>query len=457
MSVSIALVSCLAWSPLVQAPQQAVARTIPTTAVLRDGGTLHFATSTWTRKARAAGIGADILYNNTCSSGYFSAQSGDAFVDEGRLPSPTSPTSLVSRPGTAASYTIDGFQISYCTDQTGFSASTTTVNFFEAYTACATVISVTPTAGFALTGLPGSSGLLACWVVTIDLDSPPQSASLTFTMLADGDGSYTAPENTNLFGWSFENSLPDVNQVATGPVISGDPNVCLHYDGTAWDSPVNYAEAGTGMGTQDLFRTENGPTTPGCYFFGGAPFASFHLELYGDACPRTSPGVKFCAGDGTGTGCPCGNNSLLPPPSGRGCLNSLGVGAEVDASGGIICCGCITGGGSITADNVVLNGSSMPNSSALYFQGTTQQSGGLGAVFGDGLRCAGGTVIRLGTKTNAAGASSYPVGADLSISVKGLVTMPGTRTYQIWYRNAAAFCTASTFNLSNGYQINWVP
>jgi hypothetical protein len=34
---------------------------------------------------------------------------------------------------------------------------------------------------------------------------------------------------------------------------------------------------------------------------------------------------------------------------------------------------------------------------------------------------------------------------------------PGTRYYQTWYRNAAVFCTVSTFNLTNGFQISWLP
>ncbi|MEY2806172.1 MAG: hypothetical protein RIR65_589, partial [Planctomycetota bacterium] len=34
---------------------------------------------------------------------------------------------------------------------------------------------------------------------------------------------------------------------------------------------------------------------------------------------------------------------------------------------------------------------------------------------------------------------------------------PGTRTYQAWYRNAAAFCTPSGFNLGNGLEIVWAP
>ena len=112
---------------------------------------------------------------------------------------------------------------------------------------------------------------------------------------------------------------------------------------------------------------------------------------------------------------------------------------------------------SLSADTVTLAGINMPNSSALYFQGTTQQLSGAGAVFGDGLRCAGGSVVRLGTRTNSAGASGYPNAGEPSVSVRGLITTPGTRTYQVWYRNSAAFCTASTFNLTNGVEITWNP
>jgi hypothetical protein len=95
------------------------------------------------------------------------------------------------------------------------------------------------------------------------------------------------------------------------------------------------------------------------------------------------------------------------------------------------------------------------SSSVLYFQGTTQVGGGGGAAFGDGLRCAGGAVVRLGTKMNVGGASQYPAAGDLSVSVRGQVTTPGTRQYQVWYRNAAAFCQPDTYNLTNGLTIVW--
>ncbi|MBL8862442.1 MAG: hypothetical protein JNK02_10575 [Planctomycetes bacterium] len=153
--------------------------------------------------------------------------------------------------------------------------------------------------------------------------------------------------------------------------------------------------------------------------------------------------TPFCFGDGSGTACPCGNAS--PPLDQAGCLHSLGSGARLAAAGTP----------SLATDTLVLQGGGMPNSSALYFQGTSQLGAGAGAAFGDGLRCAGGTILRLSTRSNAAGASSFPGPGDPSVSVRGLVAAPGSRTYQVWYRNAAAFCTSATFNLTNGLLVAW--
>ncbi|MBL8860711.1 MAG: hypothetical protein JNK02_01765 [Planctomycetes bacterium] len=168
----------------------------------------------------------------------------------------------------------------------------------------------------------------------------------------------------------------------------------------------------------------------------------------GMTVPVEVPGVAtsfaYCFGDGSGTACPCGNSGA----AGNGCANSL------NANGGNL---AATGSSSITADSFVLQGSGMPNSSALYFQGTTQSSGGAGTAFGDGKRCAAGSVIRLGTKNNAGGASVYPAGGDQPVSIRGANAAGNVRTYQVWYRNAASFCTADTFNLTNGYQTTWTP
>src|ERR1051326_3831123 len=98
----------------------------------------------------------------------------------------------------------------------------------------------------------------------------------------------------------------------------------------------------------------------------------------------------------------------------------------------------------------------MPDSGALYFQGTAQVAGG--ALFGDGLRCVAGNVRRLGTKTNASNSSHLPDGSDPPLSVLRAITSPGTVQYQVWYRNAdPSFCTPSTFNWTNGVSIVWSP
>jgi hypothetical protein len=136
--------------------------------------------------------------------------------------------------------------------------------------------------------------------------------------------------------------------------------------------------------------------------------------------------------------------------AGNGCASSVTTnGAHLAAMGSA----------SVSADTLMLIGNNMPNGSALYFQGTSQLSGGAGAVFGDGLRCVGGTIVRIAPRTNVTGGSSYPSVGELPVSVRGSVPASGgTRDYQIWYRNAdPTFCTSSTFNLSNGVRVDWQP
>jgi plastocyanin len=118
------------------------------------------------------------------------------------------------------------------------------------------------------------------------------------------------------------------------------------------------------------------------------------------------PGNEFCAGDGSATACPCGNVSIGPV----GCLNSNGKGGRLRARGTP----------SVSADTLVLSCTGMPEgNNVLFFQGTSQLNGGAGAVFGDGLRCAGGSVVRLGTKTISFGAATWPQAGDPAVSVVG--------------------------------------
>ncbi len=163
-----------------------------------------------------------------------------------------------------------------------------------------------------------------------------------------------------------------------------------------------------------------------------------------DTLHEPQPGQGYCFGDGTGTPCPCGNNG----GAGRGCGNS------VNALGGLL-----WGNGfpSIANDRLTLTCSGLPGSTnALLFQGTSPLAG---TPFGDGLRCVAGSVVRIGVRQTLCGNREWGhnMPGDPKISFAGGVAVPGLRYYQVWYRNSAVFCTAAPYNLTNGYQVQWVP
>jgi len=221
------------------------------------------------------------------------------------------------------------------------------------------------------------------------------------------------------------------------------------WDGTAW------APLGGGITTSSPDQTvlamrvfdSDGP--------GGQPSALYVGGDFGQVDGQSSvsmarwsifvpPPAPFCSGDGSATACPCGNSGA----PGNGCAHSLAPGGANLASNGVA---------SPSADSLVLLGTNMPESSCIYIQGTSQMNGGMGVTFGDGLRCVGGNITRLGTKSNVGGSSQYPQAGDTPISVRGGCAAGDSRSYQAWYRNAANFCTPATFNLTNGLTLTWAP
>jgi hypothetical protein len=156
------------------------------------------------------------------------------------------------------------------------------------------------------------------------------------------------------------------------------------------------------------------------------------------------PTVTFCSGDAVGTTCvACGNNGIV----GNGCANSsFASGALLGASGTA----------SVGADTLVLNGTSMTGP-GLFFQANGVAASPI--TFGDGMLCASVGILRLGVVFPVSGAASYPGGLTPNpITVGGAPIAAGNvKHYQVWYRDAIAFCTASTFNTSNGVSVTWGP
>ncbi len=149
----------------------------------------------------------------------------------------------------------------------------------------------------------------------------------------------------------------------------------------------------------------------------------------------------YCAGDGTGAACPCGNTGNYL----HGCGNSFqGQGAALVPSGSI----------STLATTAALNASYLPPTTTCFFFQSSTASAPI--AFGDGLRCSGGSLLRLATKTAVAGLASFPAAGDPPLTSAGGIGLDGgTRFYQAMYRNNAAFCTSATFNFSNGVRIVW--
>ncbi|MCY2960720.1 MAG: hypothetical protein NTY35_11190 [Planctomycetota bacterium] len=232
-----------------------------------------------------------------------------------------------------------------------------------------------------------------------------------------------------------------VGGFAVQPGGPAGPSMLSSWNG-AWS---NLALTGQNGGSVYAVVDHDDGTTRALYAGGQftvSPSGDSNLMRRG--CPSDTAFQVFCAGDGSATACPCANSGA----TGRGCANSVdGAGALLGHSGTA----------SVGNADLVLAGSGMPNAACLYVQGTTQQNGGAGVVFGDGLRCAGGTLTRLGVRINSSNGSSLPGPGEPSIAQRGGIPAGGgvTRYYQIWYRNSASFCAPTSFNLSNGLSVDW--
>jgi plastocyanin len=161
------------------------------------------------------------------------------------------------------------------------------------------------------------------------------------------------------------------------------------------------------------------------------------------------PGTTFCFGDGTqSTPCPCGNTG----GAGHGCENSASTGGAALAVAG-----------ESSPDTVVLlSTGELPNALSIFLQGTSVLS--TPAVFGDGLRCIGGTLKRLAAHNAMNGAVQYPQGSDPSITARSAalgdpIPSMSMRFYQTYYRDPnLSFCPnppGNSWNVTNGIQILW--
>jgi hypothetical protein len=159
------------------------------------------------------------------------------------------------------------------------------------------------------------------------------------------------------------------------------------------------------------------------------------------------PGLVTCMATGA---CPCGgqydaSQYVEPHEDSGGCKHSAGTEARLFGNGVQ----------SVSADSVELVVQDMPVSTiALYVQGQL----GPATTFGDGRLCMTAPFVRMVIHGVNGGEDTYPHVGEPGVAQRGaLPPAGGTRMYQVVYRDAASYCTTSTFNASNGYLIAWTP
>jgi len=250
-----------------------------------------------------------------------------------------------------------------------------------------------------------------------DLLIPPVEEGLSLTAATGAPGIFVSAESMGLRGGRDGKSAGDD---LGGADTSEDPIIDCNENGAEDAEDIS-------NGTSDDFNANGVP----------------------DECEEF---VQFCSGQdlpsALGCQCPCGNCDTTTSDL-AGCGN--GNNSSWNAGASLIAVGSSSVG---LADFTLSASGLIPNQPGLYFQGNNAVNNGSGNQFGDGLRCAGGSVIRLQVRVaDSAGRSE----TNTNLISGGGVASGDLRRYQLWYRDPNTSPCGATFNLSNGLQVLFGP
>jgi hypothetical protein len=206
-----------------------------------------------------------------------------------------------------------------------------------------------------------------------------------------------------------------------------NPPADISHNALRWGSTMNFR-----------FNADSGPVP-----------ADVALETYktetqhavsGAKGPAGTGGISFCDdADGSLASCPCANPG------------SVDTGCDIQqATGGV---GLIAVAQETSPQNrVTWSGTGFPAMStpaAIVIRAADLDTAAP-IVFGDGLRCVGTPIVRLGAAFAFGGGSTHTHG-------HGAGPGAGTFFYQLWFRNQPPmFCDpVAAFNLSNGRRLVW--
>ena len=263
---------------------------------LRHGGTYHLATGTLTPPTAAQSGLATLItpgtaYSNSCmppagqNFTYVQALNGWDWVDDGRLPSRSSPAPAV---GSFDRYRITELEFGYVTreldPQLGGTGAQIRLRIFEDYDECTAVPTTqVPVADYMLNMTPGSQtqGVAQGILLTVDL-----TGGFEFEILADADGTFDNNPLLDRFGIALEllnNSVNSLGNVG-GFILAGESpasSTCAVGDETYWGTnPL--AAAGDGLDNGLGIYLDNAGTNTQCFSAGIAGYGGVYLRLIAD-------------------------------------------------------------------------------------------------------------------------------------------------------------------------------
>ncbi len=288
----------------------------------------------------------------------------------------------------------------------------------------------------------GSVWMIVCGDVNndgrLDVTCANSGSSNASILLGNGTGGLGAATTYPMAGHTVATDLGDLDG-------DGDLDwIVSSFGGAEWR---HFTNNGAGVFTfTQLFPALSNPSCAVLYDFDNdndidvvlTDEIADHATFFRNGTPA---GTATCFGDGSSGPCPCGGVGA----AGHGCPNSVRPGGAL-----------LSVAGQSNPDTAVLCASDMPATATSIF--LRYSAVDVPQVFHDGLRCAGGTLVRFGTQGAVNGMASYPGNFNNTLSnVSG--TLPGsglTFWYQVFYRNAAAaFCPPATANGTNLIVITW--
>lgn len=278
--------------------------------------------------------------------------------------------------------------------------------------------------------------------------APINVSNVTDTTVTVREPRLVAPAKTGMedshsliAAWGTETNVYD----GIGVAMSLDAQFTRTRDqAETWEKVVPMSAAGSLGEFESQIRVDDAVDSVYAVVMASGPQGSEAIFTRGEVVDMpTTVGTIVCLGDGTGTPCPCANESATD--TGEGCMNSTGRGALLTASGSE----------SVTTDDLLLQVEGLPASTfALLFiasdYGPYYSSGFMN---GDGLTCLGVPAVRAAiVQADSAGVLQFSTGLASAWGIQA----GASRIFQVGYRDGGSPCGAG-FNISNALAVSFQP